>query len=98
MELETDVLIVGAGCGGFAAALATASLGRAALLVAPSRWLGGQLTAQAVPPDEHPWVETTGITPRTVECAKPSAITIAQINASRKEPAGCRCSIPAEDG
>ena len=25
---------------------------------------GGQLTSQAVPPDEHPWVETTGITAR----------------------------------
>jgi hypothetical protein len=27
-------------------------------------WLGGQLTTQAVPPDEHPWVERTGTTAR----------------------------------
>jgi hypothetical protein len=27
-------------------------------------WIGGQLTSQAVPPDEHPWVESTGITAR----------------------------------
>jgi hypothetical protein len=25
-------------------------------------WIGGQLTAQAVPPDEHPWIEGTGCT------------------------------------
>jgi hypothetical protein len=25
-------------------------------------WIGGQFTAQAVPPDEHPWIETTGCT------------------------------------
>jgi hypothetical protein len=25
-------------------------------------WIGGQLTQQGVPPDEHPWVETHGIT------------------------------------
>jgi len=27
-------------------------------------WLGGQLTSQAVPPDEHPWVEQFGCTRR----------------------------------
>ncbi len=62
MQLEAEVLVVGAGCGGVAAGLAAAGLGRNVVLVAPSEWLGGQLTAQAVPPDEHPWVETTGIT------------------------------------
>ena len=25
-------------------------------------WLGGQLTSQAVPPDEHTWVEQFGVT------------------------------------
>lgn len=25
-------------------------------------WIGGQLTAQAVPPDEHPWIESMGCT------------------------------------
>ena len=28
------------------------------MLVEELDWLGGQLTAQAVPPDEHPWIET----------------------------------------
>ena len=25
-------------------------------------WLGGQLTVQGVPPDEHPWIEQFGCT------------------------------------
>ena len=62
MELSTDVLIAGAGCGGVAAALSAARLGRRVILTEPTDWIGGQLTAQAVPPDEHPWVETTGAT------------------------------------
>lgn len=32
------------------------------MLTEGPRWLGGQLTAQAVPPDEHPWVEMCGVT------------------------------------
>src|SRR5690606_31184867 len=27
-----------------------------------THWLGGQLTNQAVPPDEHPWIEEEGAT------------------------------------
>ncbi|MFX5141932.1 FAD-dependent oxidoreductase, partial [Acinetobacter baumannii] len=34
------------------------------LAVEPGRWLGGQLTSQAVPPDEHRWIETQGCTRR----------------------------------
>jgi flavin-dependent dehydrogenase len=64
MELTCDVLIVGGGCGGVAAALAASDLGRQVVLTEPGTWLGGQLTSQAVPPDEHPWVETTGTTAR----------------------------------
>ncbi|MEV5968256.1 FAD-dependent oxidoreductase [Kribbella sp. NPDC051952] len=56
-ELETDVLIVGGGLGGVAAALTAARLGRRVVLTDPATWLGGQLTSQAVPPDEHPWIE-----------------------------------------
>jgi NADPH-dependent 2,4-dienoyl-CoA reductase/sulfur reductase-like enzyme len=62
VDLECDVLIVGAGCGGVAAARSAAVLGCQVVLADRSGWLGGQLTAQAVPPDEHPWVERTGIT------------------------------------
>ena len=30
----------------------------------PTDWIGGQLTSQAVPPDEHPWIEQFGCTAR----------------------------------
>ncbi|MEC3992598.1 FAD-dependent oxidoreductase [Actinacidiphila sp. DG2A-62] len=59
---ETDVLVVGGGLGGVAAALAAARLGRRVVLTEESPWLGGQMTSQAVPPDEHPWIETAGAT------------------------------------
>jgi FAD dependent oxidoreductase len=64
VELACDVLVVGGGCGGVAAALAATDLGRVVILTEVSGWIGGQLTSQAVPPDEHPWVESTGITAR----------------------------------
>ncbi|TDC77750.1 FAD-dependent oxidoreductase [Streptomyces hainanensis] len=55
--MRTDVLIAGGGLGGVAAALTAARLGRSVVLTEATDWLGGQLTAQAVPPDEHPWIE-----------------------------------------
>ncbi|MFI7065542.1 FAD-dependent oxidoreductase [Kribbella sp. NPDC050124] len=57
MELATDVLVVGGGLGGVAAALTAARLGWRVVLTEPTDWLGGQLTSQSVPPDEHPWIE-----------------------------------------
>jgi hypothetical protein len=63
-EQATDILIVGGGTGGCAAALAAASLGRRVILTEETDWLGGQLTAQAVPPDEHRWIESSGCTRR----------------------------------
>ncbi|MCS7272516.1 MAG: FAD-dependent oxidoreductase [Fimbriimonadales bacterium] len=62
---KVDVLIVGGSLGGCAAAMACASLGVKTLLATePDQWIGGQLTAQAVPPDEHRWIETQGCTRR----------------------------------
>lgn len=61
-EQRTEVLIVGGGLGGVAAALAALRLGRKVVLTEETSWIGGQLTAQAVPPDEHPWIEGTGCT------------------------------------
>lgn len=52
-----DIAIVGGGVGGIAAALAGVRLGRRVVLIEELDWLGGQLTAQGVPPDEHPWIE-----------------------------------------
>ncbi|MEM6312693.1 MAG: FAD-dependent oxidoreductase, partial [Planctomycetota bacterium] len=61
-EHRTDVLIVGGGTGGVAAALAACDLGARVVLTEPTPWLGGQLTSQAVPPDEHRWIEQFGCT------------------------------------
>lgn len=55
---SADLLVLGGGLGGVAATLTAARLGRSVILVERSDWLGGQLTTQAVPPDEHPWIET----------------------------------------
>jgi len=56
-ELRTEVCIVGGGTGGVAAALAVARAGRTCVVVEPTDWVGGQLTSQAVPPDENRWIE-----------------------------------------
>ncbi|MCR6485789.1 FAD-dependent oxidoreductase [Amycolatopsis sp. OK19-0408] len=61
-ELDTEILVVGGGLGGVAAALGAASHGRRVVLTEETGWLGGQLTAQAVPPDENPWIERFGST------------------------------------
>ncbi len=55
-----DVVIAGAGVGGCAAALAAARAGLKVILTEETDWIGGQLTQQAVPPDEHPWIERFG--------------------------------------
>ena len=55
---HADLIIVGGGLGAVAAARAATRLGRTAIIAAPGDWLGGQLTEQGVPPDEHPWTET----------------------------------------
>ncbi len=45
-----------------AAALAALRNGMRVVLTEETDWIGGQLTAQAVPPDEHPWIEQFGST------------------------------------
>ena len=61
-ELTCDIAILGGGTGGCAAALAAARQGRTVVMTEETDWIGGQLTAQAVPPDEHPWIEQFGCT------------------------------------
>jgi hypothetical protein len=61
-ELRADVVVIGGGLGGVAAALGALRAGRSVLLTEEYAWLGGQLTSQAVPPDEHSWVEQFGVT------------------------------------
>ncbi|MFO1449981.1 MAG: FAD-dependent oxidoreductase [Opitutaceae bacterium] len=59
---NTDILIVGGGTGGCAAALAATRAGRRVILTEECDWIGGQLTSQAIPPDEHGWIEQFGCT------------------------------------
>ncbi len=59
-EVATDVVIIGGSVGGCAAALAAARRGLRVIMTEETDWIGGQLTAQAVPPDENPWIETFG--------------------------------------
>ena len=61
---KCDILIVGGGTGGVAAALMACDLGYRVILTEETDWVGGQLTAQIVPPDEHPWIEQFGCTHR----------------------------------
>ncbi|QTE31627.1 FAD-dependent oxidoreductase [Pengzhenrongella sicca] len=53
-----DLVVIGGGLGGVAAALTAARLGQQVVLTEEYAMLGGQLTSQAVPPDEHPWIES----------------------------------------
>jgi len=61
-ELSADVVICGGGLGGLAAALAACRNGLRVILTEETDWVGGQLTAQGVPPDEHRWIEQFGCT------------------------------------
>jgi hypothetical protein len=61
-ERAADVVILGGGLGGCAAALAALRADRTVLLTEETDWVGGQLTQQAVPPDEHKWIESFGCT------------------------------------
>lgn len=61
-HLSADIAIIGGGVGGVAAARAALRAGRRVILTEEYEWLGGQLTSQAVPPDEHTWIEQFGCT------------------------------------
>jgi hypothetical protein len=59
---KPDIFVVGGGTGGCAAALVATRAGRSVIMSEESDWIGGQLTSQAVPPDEHGWIEHFGCT------------------------------------
>jgi hypothetical protein len=61
-ELAADVVIAGGGLGGCAAALAALRSRCRVIMTEPTDWIGGQLTQQGVPPDEHQWIESFGCT------------------------------------
>lgn len=62
MHRHADIVIIGGSTGGCAAALAASKAGKTVIMTEESDWIGGQLTSQAVPPDEHPWIEQFGCT------------------------------------
>jgi len=59
-EKEADLIVVGAGMGGCATALAACRNGLKVILTEETARIGGQVATQGVPPDEHRWIETTG--------------------------------------
>lgn len=61
-EFAADIVIAGGGLGGCASALAALRNGLRVILTEETDWIGGQLTQQGVPPDEHQWIETHGAT------------------------------------
>jgi len=61
-ELDSNLIVIGGGIGGCAAALAALRNGLRVIMTEETDWIGGQFTQQAVPPDEHPWIEIFGAT------------------------------------
>ncbi len=61
-ELKADLVIIGGGLGGCAAALSALRSGLTVIMTEETDWIGGQLTSQGVPPDEHRWIESFGCT------------------------------------
>lgn len=57
---QADIAIIGCSLGGVLAAHRASQSGRRVLMVCEDAWIGGQMTAQAVPPDEHPLIERGG--------------------------------------
>lgn len=60
--MDYDIAIIGGGLGGISAAIASARNGKKVFLSEESYMIGGQVTSQAVPPDEHPYIEKYGRT------------------------------------
>ena len=55
-----DLIIAGGGLGGCAAALSALRNNLKVIMTEETDWLGGQVSQQGVPPDEHQWIETHG--------------------------------------
>ena len=60
-EEESDLLVVGGGTGGVAAALAASRAGLRVSVLEETNWLGGQFTSQGISAlDEHEYIENFG--------------------------------------
>lgn len=60
--MKYDIAVIGGSLGGVQAAISAAKQGFKVYLCEETDWVGGQLTSQAVPPDEHRWIEEFGAT------------------------------------
>ena len=60
--LKADLVIIGGGTGGCATALGALRNGLTVIMTEETDWIGGQLTQQGVPPDEHKWINDFGAT------------------------------------
>ena len=60
--MNYDIAIFGASLGGVQAAIKACKSGKKVYMCEETDWVGGQLTTQAVPPDEHKWIEEFGAT------------------------------------
>ena len=95
-EIECEVLVVGGGMGGVAAALAALRRGRQACLVEETDWLGGQSTAQGVSAlDEHDLIETLR---RHRELREPAPGDPGPLRGARARSKRGRQAIPGRPG
>ncbi len=61
-EYRAEIVIVGGGLGACAAVLSACKQGASVIMTEPTDWIGGQVSQQGVPPDEHQWIESFGRT------------------------------------
>jgi len=59
-HLSADLVIAGGGLGACAASIAACRNGLKVIMTEETDWIGGQVSQQGVPPDEHQWIETHG--------------------------------------
>ncbi len=62
MKKTYQAVVVGGSLGGIMAAYALSKQGIHTALIERTKWIGGQLTSQGVPSDEHDFIEFTGAT------------------------------------
>jgi hypothetical protein len=61
-RIEADIAVIGGSLGGVIAARTALARGMRVALVSEHVWIGGQMTTQGVPPDEHALIEHGGAT------------------------------------
>lgn len=85
--MKYDVAVIGASLGGVQAAISAARENKKVYLCEQTDWIGGQLSSQAVPPDEHRWIEEFGGTQRYLQYRRDVRDHYRQIPELKKEVA-----------